>query len=320
VVAVGAGRALTPPDPLLAGPRTVEVPPQSGLRDIARTLSDAGVIRSEIAFVALAFARGTARSLKAGEYEVPQAASLLTTLELLEAGKVKPHLLVLRDGFTIRELARQLDAEGLVPAARVLQAATSPELARSLGIAADGLEGYLYPDTYQVAKGMRLEDILARMVERFGQKIATPDVLGRARDQGVTLHQLVTLASIVEKESGSREELPIIAGVFWNRLKRDMPLQADPTVAYAVGRDGRAPTREDLQVDHPFNTYRYRGLPPGPIGSPSRAAVDAVLAPASVPYLYFVAIDDRHHHFSATLEEHNQAVARYRQSRRPNSP
>ena len=107
----------------------------------------------------------------------------------------------------------------------------------------------------------------------------------------------------------------MIAGVFWNRLKRDMPLQADPTVAYAVGKEGRAPSRDDLQVDHPFNTYKNRGLPPGPIGNPGRAAVQAVLAPASVPYLYFVAVDDRRHHFSATLGEHQEAVARYRKNR-----
>ncbi|HEV8673383.1 MAG TPA: endolytic transglycosylase MltG [Methylomirabilota bacterium] len=320
LAAFETGRALTPPEALRAGPRTVEVPPQSGLLDIARTLGEAQVIRSRGAFVALAVLRGTARSLKAGEYEIPRAASLLMTLELLETGKVKPHLLVLKEGFTVRELARQLEAEALVPTADLLRAAQNPDLARNLGIAAEGLEGYLFPDTYQVTKGMRAEDILGRMVQRFGEKIATPDVLGRARDRGLTLHQLVTLASIIERETGAREELPIIAGVFWNRLKRDMPLQADPTVAYAVGKDGRAPSREDIQVDHPFNTYRYRGLPPGPIGNPGQAAVEAALAPAAVPYLYFVAIDDRHHHFSATLEEHNQAVARYRQTRRSSTP
>jgi UPF0755 protein len=119
----------------------------------------------------------------------------------------------------------------------------------------------------------------------------------------------------VEKEAALAAERPIIARVFFNRLRLDMPLQADPTVAYALAKEGRAPTREDLQVDHPFNTYKNRGLPPGPIGNPGRSAVDAVLEPANVPYLYFVAIDDRAHHFSTTLEEHNQAVARYRQYR-----
>lgn len=312
---VEAGRAVVPPPALQAGPRTVEIPPQQGLLEIARLLADEGVIRSRPGFVALAVLRGTARSLKAGEYEIPRGATLLTTLQLLEAGKVKPHVVVVPEGFTVRDLARQLEAEGIARAADVQRVAASPLFARTLGIEADGVEGYLFPDTYQLTKGMRVEEILGRMVQRFRQKIATPDVLTRAEARGLSLHELTTLASIVEKEAVLPEEQRVIAGVFWNRLKRDMPLQADPTVAYALGKDGRAPTREDLQVDHPFNTYRYRGLPPGPIASPGRAAVEAALDPAPVPYLYFVAIDDRQHHFSTTLDEHNRAVARYRQGR-----
>jgi len=270
------------------------------------------VIRSRAAFVGLAVLRGTARSLKAGEYEIPRGASLLKTLQLLETGKVKPHFIVLPEGFTVRALARQLEAERLVPAAETLRVAATPAFVQSLGIAADRLEGYLFPDTYQVTKGVRVEEILGRMVQRFREKVATPDVLARAAERGLSLHELVTLASIIEKEAVVADERPLIAAVFWNRLRRDMPLQADPTVAYAVGKDGRAPTREDLQVDHPFNTYRFRGLPPGPIANPGRASVEAALSPAPVSYLYFVSIDDRRHHFSATLEEHNQAVTRYR--------
>jgi len=316
LLAVEATRALVPPQALQTGPRTVEIPAQLGLTGIARTLADAEVIRSPAGFVVSAVLRGTARSLKAGEYEVPRGASLLAVLRLLEAGKVKPHLVVLREGTTVREVARQLEAEGLAPAPEVLRLAQNPLFVQGLGLEADRLEGYLFPDTYQITKGMRVEEILGRMVHRFRDKVATPEVIARARERGLGLHELVTFASIVEKEAVAREELPLIAGVFWNRLKRDMPLQADPTVAYAVGKDGRAPTREDLQTDHPFNTYRYRGLPPGPIGSPGQAAIEAALAPAAVPYLFFVSIDDRRHHFSATLDEHNQAVARYRQNRR----
>jgi UPF0755 protein len=314
--AYAVGQALGPP-PVSpdSGPRTVEIPPQSGVRDIARTLEAAGVIRSGPAFVALAVLRGTARSLKAGEYEVPPGSPLLATLELLEAGKVKPHLIVLTEGSTLRDLGRQLELEAVARAQDVLRVGGSRAFAEGVGIDANGLEGYLFPDTYRVTKGMRVEEILERIVQRFREKVVTPDVLERARAQGMTLHELVTLASIIEKETGIAEERPIIAGVFWNRLRRDMPLQADPTVAYAVGKDGQAPTRADLQVDHPFNTYRNRGLPPGPIANPGRASIEAALAPAAVPYLYFVSIDDRRHHFSVTLEEHNQAVARYRLSR-----
>jgi len=315
LVGLEAVRALSPPAALRQAPMIVEVPPRHGLRDVARLFERHGVIRSSVAFTVLAILRGSARSLKAGEYEIPRGASLLTVLELLELGKVRPRLLVLPEGFTVTDLAQQLEAEGLARPAEVEGLASSRSFAQTLGIEADRLEGYLFPDTYQVTKGMRIEEILDRMVERFRERIATAEVLTRARARRLTLHELVTLASIVEKEAVLAEERPIIAAVFWNRLKRGMPLQADPTVAYAVGRAGRAPTREDLQVDHPFNTYRYRGLPPGPIANPGRAAVEAILSPARVPYLYFVSIDDRQHHFSTTLEEHNRAVARYRKQR-----
>jgi UPF0755 protein len=315
LAAVGVALAVRPPAALERGSRTVEIPATSGVLGIARHLAEQGVIRSQVVFVGLTLLRGTARSLKAGEYEMPQGAPLLAVLQLLETGRVKPHLLVLPEGFTIRDLARQIEAEGIAPAGDVIRAATSAHMAWSLGIESDSLEGYLFPDSYQVTKGMRVEEILGRMVQRFRDRTGTADVITRARLRGLSLHQLVTLASIVEKEAALVAERPVIARVFLNRLRLDMPLQADPTVAYALAKEGRPPTREDLQVIHPFNTYKNRGLPPGPIGNPGRAAIDAVLDPANVPYLYFVAIDDRAHHFSTTLEEHNQAVARYRQYR-----
>jgi UPF0755 protein len=315
VVAVGVVWGLRPAPALAQGSRAIEIPTSLGLLGISRSLADQGLIRSRAVFVGLAVLRGTARSLKAGEYEVPQGASALAVLELLETGRVKPRVLVLAEGSTIRELARQVEAEGLAPAADVIRAANNPMLAWSLGIEASSLEGYLFPDTYHVIKGTRVEELLGRMVQRFRDKIGSAETVARAAQRGLTLHQLITLASIVEREAALAAERPIIARVFLNRLERDMPLQADPTVAYAVAKEGRAPTRDDLQVDHPFNTYRNRGLPPGPIGNPGRSAVEAVLEPADVPYLYFVAIDDRAHHFSTTLEEHNQAVLRYRQYR-----
>jgi UPF0755 protein len=315
LVAVEAGLATRPSGPLRQGARTVEIPPAQGVLAIARILAEQGVIRSRAAFVGLAVLRGSARSLKAGEYEVPRGASLFAVLQLIESGRVKPHVVVLPEGSTVRELARALEAEGLAAADDVVRAAASPLLLYELGIEAPSLEGYLFPDTYHLTKGMRVEEILGRMVHRFREKGGPPDVVARARTRGLSLHELVTLASIVEKETALPAERPLIARVFLNRLRRDMPLQADPTVAYAAGKEGRAPTREDLRADHPFNTYRHRGLPPGPIGSPGRAAIEAVLDPADVPYLYFVAIDERTHHFSTTLEEHNEAVARYRQYR-----
>jgi UPF0755 protein len=157
--------------------------------------------------------------------------------------------------------------------------------------------------------------MLTRMVQRLRAKL-TPEMQAQARARGLDLHQLLTLASIIEKEAVDREEQRVIAGVFWNRLRMDMPLQADPTVQYAVAKERRTLTRADLATDHPYNTYVRRGLPPGPIASPGLGAIQAALDPAPVKYLYFVARDDRRHHFSTTVAEHNAAVVRYRLSRK----
>jgi UPF0755 protein len=143
----------------------------------------------------------------------------------------------------------------------------------------------------------------------------TPDIRARARQRGLGVHQLLTLASIIEREAVVRDERRLISAVFWNRLNLGMPLQADPTVQYAVGKERRALTRADLVADHPYNTYVHAGLPPGPIASPGLSAIEAVLDPAPVTYLYFVAKDDQRHHFSTSAAEHNTAVARYRLTR-----
>src|SRR5262249_57847409 len=160
-------------------------------------------------------------------------------------------------------------------------------------------------------KGMTTEEILARMVARMRERISA-EILAGARARNVSVHQLLTLASIIEKEAVERSEMPLISAVFWNRLRLDMPLQAGPTVQYAVGKERQRLTRDDLQVESPFNTYRRLRLPPGPIASPSPAAIRAAANPAPVGYLYFVATDDRHHRFSTTLPEHNAAPPHYR--------
>jgi UPF0755 protein len=162
---------------------------------------------------------------------------------------------------------------------------------------------------------MSAEEMLGRMVQRLRSKL-TPELVARARARGLDVHQLLTLASIIEREAVDPEEQRLISAVFWNRLRVDMPLQADPTVQYAVARERRALTRTDLASDHPYNTYVRRGLPPGPIASPGLGAIEAAVDPAPVKYLYFVARDDRRHYFSMTLAEHNTAVLRYRLSRR----
>jgi UPF0755 protein len=297
-----------------AGPRVVDIPPHQGLTGVAGRLDEAGVIRSPLGFMLLALARGTARSLKAGEYEIPQGSNTLAVLNQLEGGRVRQHAVLFREGGTLTELARILETERLARSDDVHRVARDPVFLKTLDVQAETLEGYLYPDTYQFVKGMTTEEILARMVARMRDQIS-PDLLEQARARELNVHQVLTLASIIEKEAVVRGEMPLISAVFWNRLKIDMPLQADPTVQFAVGKDGKALTRADLQVDSPYNTYRRQGLPPGPIASPSRAAIEAAVKPAAVNYLYFVSVDDRRHHFSANLAEHNAAVTQYRMAK-----
>lgn len=303
------------PAPLVqAGPLVVEIPQGQGLLHVAGRLKEAGAIRSSIGFAFLAALRGSAKSLKAGEYEIPQDATTVTILGLLESGKVRSHVILFPEGATVSDLARFLEADRLAEAQEVLRLSRDRGFLQKLGVEAATLEGYLFPDTYSFTKGMTAEDILARMAHRLREQI-TPEIQERAQAQGLTLHEILTLASIIEKEAVEPDELPLISAVFWNRLKRRMPLQADPTVRYAAGKDGRALTRKDLKVDSPYNTYRRQGLPPAPIANPGKAAIIAALNPAKVNYLYFVSMDDRRHFFSSTLEQHNSAVARYRLAR-----
>jgi UPF0755 protein len=293
----------------------VDIPAHEGLLGIADRLADAGVVRSRAAFIALSAARGSVRRLKAGEYEVPRDASTIDVVGLLESGRVRQHIVLHPEGATISELARVLEAARLAPADDVIRAAHDPEVLKTLGIDAPSLEGYLFPDTYQFVRGMSVEEMLGRMVQRTRSRL-TPERLAKAKALGLDAHGLLTLASIIEREAVDPDERRLISAVFWNRLHMDMPLQADPTVQYAVAKERRTLTRADLATDNPYNTYVRRGLPPGPIASPGLPAIDAALDPAPVKYLYFVARDDRRHTFSTTMGDHNVAVSRYRMSRR----
>src|SRR2546427_1393936 len=315
LVAGFAWLALTPAPALRQGPLVVTIPPHDGLLGIADRLVQAQVIRSRPAFVGAAIVRGVPRSLKAGEYELPRDASTWEIVALLESGRVRQHAILHPEGATVAELARALEAERLAGVEAVARTAADRKFLDSQGVEGPSVEGYLFPDTYQFVRGMTSEEMLGRMVQRMRAKL-TPEIRDRARARGLSTHQLLTLASIIEREAVVKDEQKLISAVFWNRLKLGMPLQADPTVQYAVAKERRALSRADLAIDHPYNTYVHPGLPPGPIASPGLEAIQAALDPAPVKYLYFVARDDRRHHFSTTMEEHNAAVTRYRLSRR----
>src|SRR6266852_4203327 len=209
---------LTPAAAIRSGPLVVEIPARSGFLDVARILDRAGVLRSPAGFVLLTVVRGSMRTLKAGEYQIPQGANTATVLALLEAGRVLQHSVVFREGSTVAELARQLAAEGLTQPEEILRVARDGLFLRPLDLPADSVEGYLFPDTYQFLKGMTAEEILARMVVRMRERVSA-DILAAARARDLSFHGLFTLASIIEKEAVDPAEMPLISAVFWNRLK-----------------------------------------------------------------------------------------------------
>lgn len=290
----------------------VDVPPGSAVSAIGRRLANAGVVRDRWTF-RYAVWRVGAKSLKAGEYRFDRPMSAEEVARRIEHGEVYLRQITFREGLSIRDMATMFEEQGFGPKQAFVDAASKPDLLRGLDPAAADLEGYLFPDTYALPRRATAQTLVGMMVARF-QKQVGRDLPQRASAAGMSVHETVTLASIIEKETGKAEERPLVAAVYSNRLKIGMGLQCDPTVLYALqraGRDTRNLTREDLQYDSPYNTYRYAGLPPGPIASPGKASVDAALQPANVPYLYFVSRNDGSHAFATTLEEHNKNVFRW---------
>jgi UPF0755 protein len=282
--------------------------------EIADRLAEHRIVRSPLLFRLWARAGGLDRSLQPGEYRFQGATNVRDVVRRLAAGSERPALTV-REGLTVREVAALLATEGLGTADSFLCLAQDPEFLLEAGVPGAQLEGYLFPDTYRFSPLMAPGEILGTMVRRFHERF-TAEHHRRATARGLSIDELVTLASIIEKETGAPGERPLIAAVFQNRLRLGMRLQSDPTVIYGLPAFGGNLTRADLDYPSPYNTYVVGGIPPGPIANPGLAAIEAVLAPAPEPYLYFVSRNDGTHEFSTTLADHNRAVARY-QSRRP---
>jgi len=216
-------------------------------------------------------------------------------------------------GANLYDIAKMLEEERLVTKEVFLATSASPALLQRLGIPGESAEGYLFPDRYLFVKPVIPEEILEFMVRQFRRKVP-PDAEKRAGEMGLSLHQVVTIASIIEKETGREKEKPIVSAVIRNRLAIGMPLQMDPTVIYGVRRFDGTVTRKDLRTAGPYNTYRNRGLPPGPIANPGLASLAAALNPSKSEYLYFVSKNDGSHTFSRTLPEHNLAVEEFRRA------
>jgi UPF0755 protein len=301
-----------------ASPQHIIIPPGTGLLSIAATLEEAHVIRHRWMFVLYVALLQRGPYLQAGEYALRATMSPAQIVSILRSGKVVQHPLTIPEGFTVREVATLVAAKGLGQLQRLLELAFDRAFITSLGLNAPSLEGYLFPDTYHVPRGIPERDLLMLMVRAL-QEHYTQDIAAQAQQLGLSQHEVLTLASLVEKEAQLDEERPLIAAVYHNRLRRGMRLQCDPTVIYALGErfDGNL-RKADLDVDSPYNTYRYTGLPPGPIAAPGRRSIEAAVTPAAVDYLYFVATGyNGRHQFSSTLLEHNQAVTKYQPPTRP---
>jgi UPF0755 protein len=299
-------------------PREVEVrvPPGASARQIASLLRDAGLVRFPLLFSWTARATGSAGSLKAGRYRFASDASWFEMLDALERGEVVTVPLTIPEGFTARQVADRVAGFSGADPEPVRTLVEDSAFAAALGVPGPTLEGYLFPDTYRFAESLPPEAVIRAMVDRY-RTFWTPGRRARLDSLGLSERELVTLASIVEKEARVAEERPVIAGVYRNRLARGMLLQADPTVQYALGEPKERLLYRDIEAvaDHPYNTYTQPGLPPGPIASPGEASLDAALSPADVPFLFFVARPDGSHVFTRTDREHVNAKNRIRAER-----
>jgi UPF0755 protein len=315
---------VTPP-----GQTFVMLRPGYSTRRIAKELHSAGVIRSEQAFLLWHYYHH-GRSLKAGEYLFEKPGNIVEVQERLRRGDIYFRTVVVPEGFTMFDIARAVEAAGLGPADKFIAAArTDTAMIADIAPQAHSLEGYLFPETYQFNRMMSMHDMVAAMVRQFRQVARESGLLpeatasdpapAQAESAPSGVERVVIMASIIEKETAVPEERPLVASVYYNRLEKNMPLAADPSIIYAellAGTYQGALHHADMSFSSPYNTYRNGGLPPGPIGNPGRSALAAAMHPAQTDYLYFVADGEGHHRFARTIAEHNQNVEQYRKAMR----
>lgn len=305
--------------------RVVRIPEGAGVRRIKGILARQGIIRDDVRFLVLFRLLSVAEKddpprLRAGEFRVPQDLTPLQVIRFLDTAKPVQYQVTVPEGKTVKEVADIFAQENWVDPTIFLQLCEDREFIRGLGIQADTLEGYLFPETYTLVRGEVNERIvITSMVRRFFTVWKDVSACREKEAEGrgkLAPHQLLILASIVEKETGAAGERNIIAGVFYNRLRKGMRLQSDPTTIYGIENFNGNLTKADLRRKTPYNTYVISGLPAGPICNPGAAAMEAVLTPAETPCLYFVSRNDGSHYFSKTLREHNRAVYKYQKLRR----
>ena len=292
----------------------VDVPAGSTAPEIGRRLVGAGVIRDGLTFRLALWRAGEARRLRAGEYRFDGPMTPLEVIAKLRRGEVYERRLTFPEGLAIPEMAAIFEAGGFGSVSSFLEAAADPSPVAAFDRLAEDLEGYLFPETYSLPRDTPAAGLVRLMVDRFDEAFP-PEMREAAAARGLTVREAVVVASLVEKETARDDERPVVAAVYLNRLKAGMPMQADPTVIYALRKAGRYQNnnirRVDLDFDSPYNTYRHPGLPPGPIAAPGGASLRAVAYPADVKHLYFVSRNDGSHAFANTLAEHSRNVRRY---------
>ncbi len=288
--------------------KIVHISPGSSTTQIANLLAREDVIRSPIFFRLLVVLSGRADNLKAGYYYFPEGANLFDVIEQISQGRSLSYRVTIPEGLTLEEIASKIEEAGGVPAEDFLQAAEEMDVDLSYLPDEDfsgdyRLQGYLFPATYTFPMGSSAREIIMKMVARFNEELSK-EMKEQAEEKGFTIHELITIASMVEREARLDEERPLISAVIHNRLELGMYLQIDATVQYALPEWRSRLLYEDLRVDSPYNTYLYQGLPPGPIASPGRSSIQAAFYPADVDYLFYVARPDGSHFFSRTYEDH----------------
>lgn len=291
----------------------VYIPKGTSFSSIAKIFKEKGIIRNETVFIIIGKIYGIEKKARAGYYLFTKEMTVLDVIKKLLEGKITEYTVTVVEGDSLYEIADKLSKINSDFKTQLFQLAYDKAFLHSLKIDAPSLEGYLFPDTYNIPKGLELEEIVRLMVKRFWE-VYDSKLIEKTKKIGWTVNQVVTLASIIEKEAKLDEEKPLISAVYHNRLKIGMPLQADPTAIYGIKRYKDGVTKNDLKNRSPYNTYIIKGLPPGPIASPGLKPILAALNPAKVPYLYFVSRGDGSHEFSTDYKAHVSAINQIRGS------
>ncbi|MBI4135367.1 endolytic transglycosylase MltG [Candidatus Uhrbacteria bacterium] len=308
--------------PEVESPKTIEIPKGVGVSEIGQRLKDADLIRSKFGFETLVWLKRAGSKLQAGEYTFSDVDSLADIVRVLTQGlgALNEKQFTIPEGWSMREIAAHLNERNVVSGKdflEIVEAGIKNEELRMKNFvflsdvpAGVGVEGYLFPDTYRVFKDAQTQDIVQKMLENFDAKL-TSEMRAAIGAQGKTVFDIVRMASIVEREVPHEEDRPVIAGILWKRLDAGMALQVDSTLNYATGGKNAALTAQELAIDSPYNTYKYRGLPPAPIGNPGLSALRAAIYPQHSAYWYFLSGTDGKTHFAKDLDEHNENKARY---------